>query len=122
MPCCLVNSCLNVEPFYPPFFYSLDFGEPVLFHNTSRCRFYSVRFHAKQVINGELFSLGPLFLFFLGVFPMQVHYVPGGVARNIAECTSKLGTKPYMISALGLDMAGVFHFFIKSLGQLSNLY
>ncbi|RVW36578.1 hypothetical protein CK203_022329 [Vitis vinifera] len=40
---------------------------------------------------------------------MQVHYVPGGVARNIAECMSKLGTKPYMISALGLDMAGTSH-------------
>ena len=53
---------------------------------------------------------------------MQVHYVPGGVARNIAECMSKLGSKPYMISALGLDMAGVFYFFIKLLGQLSNLY
>lgn len=38
--------------------------------------------------------------------PGKVHYVPGGVARNIAECMSKLGTKPYMISALGLDMAG----------------
>jgi sugar/nucleoside kinase (ribokinase family) len=36
----------------------------------------------------------------------QVHYVLGGVARNIAECMSKLGTKPYMISALGNDMAG----------------
>lgn len=53
---------------------------------------------------------------------MQVHYVPGGVARNIAECMSKLGTKPYMISALGLDMAGVLYLFIKSLCQLSNFY
>ncbi|KAF9684340.1 hypothetical protein SADUNF_Sadunf04G0108200 [Salix dunnii] len=40
----------------------------------------------------------------------QVHYVLGGVARNIAECMSKLGTKPYMISALGNDMAGNFTF------------
>ncbi|KAK6916544.1 Carbohydrate kinase PfkB [Dillenia turbinata] len=36
----------------------------------------------------------------------SVKYVPGGVARNIAECLSKLGAKPYMISALGEDMAG----------------
>lgn len=50
---------------------------------------------------------------------MQVHYVPGGVARNIAECMSKLGTKPYMISALGLDMAGVF-FFIQLSCRLST--
>ncbi|XP_010527589.1 PREDICTED: uncharacterized protein LOC104804910 isoform X2 [Tarenaya hassleriana] len=28
---------------------------------------------------------------------------PGGVARNIAECMFKLGTKPFMISTLGLD-------------------
>ncbi|KAJ6936878.1 pseudouridine kinase [Populus alba x Populus x berolinensis] len=39
--------------------------------------------------------------------PGKVHYVLGGVARNIAECMSKLGTKPYMISALGNDMAGI---------------
>jgi len=32
--------------------------------------------------------------------------VQGGVARNVAECMSKLGAKPYMISALGFDMAG----------------
>lgn len=38
--------------------------------------------------------------------PGKVRYVLGGVARNVAECMSKLGTKPYMISALGLDMAG----------------
>lgn len=36
----------------------------------------------------------------------QVHYVLGGVARNVADCMSKLGTKPFMISAVGLDMAG----------------
>ncbi|GAY65371.1 hypothetical protein CUMW_240570 [Citrus unshiu] len=34
-----------------------------------------------------------------------------GVARNVAECMSKLGAKPYMISALGLDMAGDFAFY-----------
>lgn len=38
--------------------------------------------------------------------PGKVNYVLGGVARNVAECMSKLGSKPYMISALGLDMAG----------------
>ncbi|KAL5788546.1 hypothetical protein ACOSP7_005495 [Xanthoceras sorbifolium] len=38
--------------------------------------------------------------------PGKVHYVLGGVARNVAECMSKLGAKPYMISAVGLDMAG----------------
>lgn len=37
---------------------------------------------------------------------MQVLFTLGGVARNVAECVSKLGTKPYMISAVGLDMAG----------------
>ncbi|KAK2380713.1 hypothetical protein P8452_36890 [Trifolium repens] len=38
--------------------------------------------------------------------PGKVYYVQGGVARNVAECMSKLGAKPYMISALGFDMAG----------------
>ncbi|CAL5385679.1 hypothetical protein CsSME_00015645 [Camellia sinensis var. sinensis] len=38
--------------------------------------------------------------------PGKVHYILGGVARNVAECMSKLGTKPYMISVVGLDMAG----------------
>ncbi|CAL0313599.1 unnamed protein product [Lupinus luteus] len=38
--------------------------------------------------------------------PGKVYYVNGGVARNVAECMSKLGAKPYMISALGFDMAG----------------
>ncbi|KAH9697552.1 hypothetical protein KPL71_023654 [Citrus sinensis] len=36
--------------------------------------------------------------------PGKVNYVLGGVARNVTECMSKLGAKPYMISALGLDM------------------
>lgn len=35
-----------------------------------------------------------------------MRYTAGGVARNIAECVAKLGTNPYMISALGSDMAG----------------
>ena len=39
---------------------------------------------------------------------VQVRYVLGGVARNVAECMSKLGTKPFMISAVGLDMACEF--------------
>lgn len=30
----------------------------------------------------------------------------GGVARNIAECMSKLGRKPFMVSVVGSDMAG----------------
>ncbi|CAL9073528.1 pseudouridine kinase-like [Musa acuminata AAA Group] len=38
--------------------------------------------------------------------PGEVQYVSGGVARNIAECMSKLGTRPFMISAVGFDMAG----------------
>ncbi|KAJ7969246.1 pseudouridine kinase [Quillaja saponaria] len=38
--------------------------------------------------------------------PGKVYYVLGGVARNVAECMSKLGKRPYMISAVGEDMAG----------------
>ncbi|XP_056161053.1 pseudouridine kinase-like isoform X6 [Syzygium oleosum] len=38
--------------------------------------------------------------------PGKVHYVLGGVARNIADCMSKLGGKPFFISAVGHDMAG----------------
>ncbi|KAL5715199.1 hypothetical protein ACHQM5_017056 [Ranunculus cassubicifolius] len=38
--------------------------------------------------------------------PGKVYYVAGGVARNVAECMSKLGTKPFMISVIGLDMPG----------------
>ncbi|TVT97430.1 hypothetical protein EJB05_57311 [Eragrostis curvula] len=40
--------------------------------------------------------------------PGMVKYISGGVARNIAECMSKLGTGPFMISVVGNDMAGVF--------------
>ncbi|KAJ8441961.1 hypothetical protein Cgig2_020106 [Carnegiea gigantea] len=39
--------------------------------------------------------------------PGKIEYMHGGVARNIAECLLKLGTKPYMISAVGYDMAGI---------------
>ncbi|XP_072972516.1 pseudouridine kinase [Typha angustifolia] len=38
--------------------------------------------------------------------PGKVQYVSGGVARNVAECISKLGSKPFMISIVGQDMAG----------------
>lgn len=38
--------------------------------------------------------------------PGKIEYMHGGVARNIAECLLKLGAKPYMISAIGHDMAG----------------
>ncbi|KAH7653881.1 Ribokinase protein [Dioscorea alata] len=38
--------------------------------------------------------------------PGKVQYVSGGVARNVAECMSKLGTRPFIISVVGLDMAG----------------
>ncbi|KAK3420872.1 hypothetical protein EUGRSUZ_G00468 [Eucalyptus grandis] len=40
--------------------------------------------------------------------PGNVHYVLGGVARNIADCMSKQGRKPFSISAVGLDMAGQY--------------
>ena len=38
--------------------------------------------------------------------PGKVAYTLGGVARNVAECVSKLGSKPYLISAVGQDMPG----------------
>ncbi|KAL0365491.1 UNVERIFIED_CONTAM: hypothetical protein Sangu_0646700 [Sesamum angustifolium] len=38
--------------------------------------------------------------------PGKVVYALGGVARNVAECMSKLGAKPFMISAVGFDLAG----------------
>ncbi|CAN1855498.1 Pseudouridine kinase [Linum perenne] len=38
--------------------------------------------------------------------PGKVRYLLGGVGRNIAECMAKLGTRPYMISAVGIDFAG----------------
>lgn len=37
---------------------------------------------------------------------MKVRYFNGGVARNVAECMSKLGSKPFMISVVGDDVAG----------------
>lgn len=40
--------------------------------------------------------------------PGMVKYISGGVARNIAECMSKLGTQPFMISVVGNDLAGDF--------------
>ncbi|XP_057247836.1 pseudouridine kinase isoform X4 [Beta vulgaris subsp. vulgaris] len=38
--------------------------------------------------------------------PGKIKFMLGGVARNIAECLLKLGTKSFMISALGCDLAG----------------
>ena len=38
--------------------------------------------------------------------PFQINYILGGVARNVAECMSKLGSNPFMISVVGHDMAG----------------
>ncbi|KAL5987073.1 hypothetical protein ACLOJK_041069 [Asimina triloba] len=38
--------------------------------------------------------------------PGKVRYIRGGVARNVAECMLRLGVKPFMISIVGLDMAG----------------
>ncbi|XP_020104787.1 uncharacterized protein LOC109721541 isoform X1 [Ananas comosus] len=38
--------------------------------------------------------------------PGKVRYFNGGVARNVAECMSKLGSKPFMISVVGDDVAG----------------
>ncbi|KAK4347512.1 hypothetical protein RND71_033851 [Anisodus tanguticus] len=35
--------------------------------------------------------------------PGKVAYIPGGVARNVADCMSKLKAKPFMISAVGHD-------------------
>ncbi|XP_068655550.1 pseudouridine kinase isoform X2 [Aristolochia californica] len=40
--------------------------------------------------------------------PGMITWVSGGVARNISECMLKLGTKPFMISVLGLDVPGQF--------------
>ncbi|KAG7011692.1 putative pentatricopeptide repeat-containing protein [Cucurbita argyrosperma subsp. argyrosperma] len=38
--------------------------------------------------------------------PGKINYILGGVARNVAECMSKLGSNPFMISVVGHDMAG----------------
>lgn len=38
----------------------------------------------------------------------QVRYVRGGVARNVAESMSLLGTAPFLISVVGEDVAGTF--------------
>ncbi|XP_051134990.1 pseudouridine kinase isoform X2 [Andrographis paniculata] len=40
--------------------------------------------------------------------PGKVLYMLGGVGRNVAECMSKLGEKPFMISVVGYDLAGSF--------------
>lgn len=36
----------------------------------------------------------------------QVKLIRGGVARNVAECMSKLGSKPFIVSIVGIDAAG----------------
>ncbi|XP_059076745.1 pseudouridine kinase [Cryptomeria japonica] len=46
------------------------------------------------------------FLTFGGSSTTDVRYVRGGVARNVAECVSKLGVKPFIISVVGQDLAG----------------
>ncbi|XP_055815719.1 pseudouridine kinase isoform X2 [Solanum dulcamara] len=38
--------------------------------------------------------------------PGKVIFSLGGVARNVADCISKLEARPFMISAVGFDMAG----------------
>ncbi|KZV17746.1 pentatricopeptide repeat-containing protein mitochondrial-like [Dorcoceras hygrometricum] len=38
--------------------------------------------------------------------PGKVRYALGGVARNVAECMQKIGAKPFLISAVGFDLAG----------------
>lgn len=38
--------------------------------------------------------------------PGKIQFIRGGVARNIAECMSRLGCKPFLISVVGHDMAG----------------
>ncbi|XP_059314174.1 pseudouridine kinase [Lycium ferocissimum] len=38
--------------------------------------------------------------------PGKVIFSLGGVARNVADCISKLEARPFMISAVGFDLAG----------------
>ncbi|CAN1309628.1 Pseudouridine kinase [Linum perenne] len=47
--------------------------------------------------------------------PGKVRYLLGGVGRNIAECMAKLGTRPYMISAVGIDFAGISSYLLSIL-------
>ncbi|XP_060186075.1 pseudouridine kinase-like [Lycium barbarum] len=44
----------------------------------------------------------------LSSFPGKVAFISGGVARNVADCMSKLKAKSLMISAVGHDLAGNF--------------
>ncbi|XP_060195535.1 pseudouridine kinase-like [Lycium barbarum] len=44
----------------------------------------------------------------LSSFPGKVAYISGGVARNVADCMSKLKLKPLVITAVGHDLAGNF--------------
>jgi hypothetical protein len=46
---------------------------------------------------------------------LQVQYVRGGVARNVAESMAQLGTCPLLISVVGEDFAGwLFRFQLLS--------
>ncbi|KAH7653877.1 Ribokinase protein [Dioscorea alata] len=54
--------------------------------------------------------------------PGKVQYVSGGVARNVAECMSKLGTRPFIISVVGLDMAGILKLQGIATPVVSNVY
>ncbi|KAL6502531.1 hypothetical protein OROHE_024536 [Orobanche hederae] len=59
-----------------------------------------------MVANPRTTTPGKVHMMMMMPICRQVRYTLGGVARNIAECMSKLGTKPYMISAIGFDLAG----------------
>jgi receptor expression-enhancing protein 5/6 len=61
----------------------------------------------------DFYSFHSIVAGYINMESCQVYYVQGGVARNVAECMSKLGAKPYMISALGFDMAGKILIFIS---------
>ena len=42
-----------------------------------------------------------------GTNPGSLVHTFGGVARNVAECMTRLGTPPFFISAVGNDQNGV---------------
>lgn len=45
--------------------------------------------------------------------PGKVIFSLGGVARNVVDCISKLEARPFMISAVGFDMAGEFSIWLE---------
>ncbi|XP_020574516.1 uncharacterized protein LOC110020675 isoform X2 [Phalaenopsis equestris] len=51
-----------------------------------------------------------------------IEYVSGGVARNVVECMTKLGSRPFMISVLGSDMAGLLKLKGISTPVVSNIF